>query len=223
MLEALKSKYIELHGNIKPGDNTAHIGEQMLRHFEHGDLYSFVVTKCARFLPPFYKDLKFELEHRRFPTFTKQSYANIPEYYTKPLNAPHIDRGPTDPYARFASKDPSLTGDITPELLLEPFDDLPARSSNTITEMIDMFSKKMYFEIIRDKDVITIYLKVDQFLKNARNIRYTNAQKDYVDYLNKMLEFKQELEPLYIRNCKRLNVHYNEHGLMDIIAKQLKR
>ena len=189
-----------------------------------GPLYSLVITKGAGSISKLYPDITTEINERKFATRTRSSYAHIPEYYTLPLNTPYIDRGPGPyhPYARYSKNaHPKwATSDQTPELLLEPFGDPEVRSWSTMAEMVDMHTKKLSFTIIKDDDVIIIYQKLTAFIDSMRGIRFTREAKDYVDYLNKIMDFLDELRQLYLSICKKRHIQYVDNAFIQFIQKQ---
>ena len=175
-----------------------------LENTKSGELFSFILENGKRFVTPFFKDIFYEFSKKKYPTGTKLSYTKIPEYYTIPMNAPYIDKGPTDPFARFSKQPRFNTNDQTPEVLLEHFGDPMARSYSTIIEMVDMHSNNISFYIFNDKHVIEIYEKLDIFLAHFKNTKFTKEFSKFVDQLNKMLAFKNELYSCYFRCCNKL-------------------
>ena len=174
-----------------------------LKNHKKGELYSHVVATGQRFLVPFFRDILNEFSRKKYPTATHLSYTKIPEYYTIPINRPYIDHGPTDPYARYSTQPRYNTNDQTPEVLLEHFGDTVARSYSTVLDMVDMHASNISFYILNDDHVIEIYEKLDMFLTNFTNREFDKELKDFVDLLNKMLAFKNELYECYYRCCNR--------------------
>lgn len=206
---------IPMKKRIRPGEDPRQIAHA-LSSINSGTLYAKVMASGRSLIPNLYPDIRDEINHRTFATMVRPSYTKIPEYYTLPLNAPYIDHGPTDPYARFAKQPAFLTSDQTPELLLEPFDDNLVRSWSTMSSMIDMHSKKLTFIIIKDEDVIDIYHKLYMFLDYARDLTIPPEAKEFLDYLNRMFDFVNELRDTYYIVCRKKKIKFID-GIADFL------
>lgn len=189
-----------------------------LRSFNHGKYYDAVMKNGQRYIQPFFEDIPSEFNLRKFPVKSMRSYSKIPEYYTIPMGKPYIDQHPVEPYGVPAVQPVLPNANTTPELLIEPYMDELVLSYHTISEMLDMFSKKILFEIVEDRDVVTIYFKIEEYFRQMSDMNLT-GQHETVKMLNSLKQFQVGLETCFKQVCNKHKWEFNRNTLTRLFNR----